>query len=669
MILRTLALALAASTVGHALYAQDSWTWRAGLFGAATLNVHSGEFSSYEGLQGCGNFSTATNMGFALGNLVDVRFGNRWGVQARLGYWKADGTFSDPAPVAPLVALPDGSLVRLPSEFTLETSVDVFTLDLLATFELGPRLHIGLGPQLGYVSRASFEQTEQLEAGSPVRFANGSTSRMILAAPFDQVDGQATTRSVRLGATLQASYEIPIAKRIDMAPEVAFSFPFTSVLSSFSWNVSMVRAGVRITYELTSDPPPPPPPAPQPPPAAPVTALVPPYVLLDVTARSTDGSSEAVSEIVLSEARSFDVVPLLPNVFFDSASAELPSRYVRRQGRTTGFQPSALPGDVVTVYHDILNIIGQRLQQRPSATLTITGHREPLSGEADGALAQRRAEAVRDYLVSTWSIDPSRLVVAARELPQRPSNRSIADGREENRRVELASNDAAILAAVRRTSTRSTVTPDPVNVLPTVAPEGPALVRIVASDGSVLREDSVTTGSQLSWRADPAMVAGLIGRGHRRVTVTATSGDGDMRREARHVIGLRKHRKEDGETEADTIRERHRLVFFGFDDDRISAIDQQHMDALQARLRTSSKITVTGYTDRIGDAGYNTGLSTRRAARVANTLRERIVPEVVRERGAGPELIHDNNLPEGRMYNRTVVIDVATPRDAGLGDE
>lgn len=666
--LQSFLVILAASAIAG--YGQDAWTWRAGLFGAGTLNMHSGAFSTYEGLQGCGNFSDATSMGWTLGNLLDVRFGTGWGAQARLGFWDASGTFQDPAPVAPLVALPDGSLVRLPSTFDLNTTVDVLTLDLLATYELLPRLHVALGPHVGYVSRASFEQTEELEANSPVRFANGGTSRLILSAPFDQGDAMGTTRSLRLGATAQVSYEFPIAKRVDLAPEVAYTLPFTSVLSSFSWSINMLRAGIRITYEFSSDPPPPAPvEAPPPPPPAPVAALMPPYVLLDVTATAADGSSDAVSEIVLSEARSVDVVPLLPNVFFDSLSADLPARYVRRQGRTAGFAPAALTGDVLAVYHDILNIIGQRLQQRPSATLSIMGHREPLSGEADAALAAQRAEAVRDYLVTTWGIDAGRLTLASRELPLRPSNRTVADGRDENRRVELASNDAAILAPVRRTATRATVAPSPIRVMPTVAPEGPAQVRVVAADGTTLREETVGTGSQMQWSADPTVVSGLIARGHRRVTVTAVSGDGDMRREARAVIGLRRHRSEDGASEADTIRERHRLVFFGFDDDRISAIDQQHMDALLARLRTSSKITVTGYTDRIGDAGYNTGLATRRATRVANTLRERIVPEVVRERGAGPELIHDNNLPEGRMYNRTVVIDVATPRDAGLGDE
>lgn len=645
------------------------WQWRAGIFGAGTLNIHSGDFSSYEGLQDCGTFSDATTLGWTLGNLVDVRFDDTWGARARLGYWKADGDFTDPTPLSPMVALADGSLVRMVSEYELNTALDVITLDLLATYQLFPRFSIGLGPQIGYTTRAAFEQTESIIEPSGVTFAAGSTSRIILAAPFDQTDGLATTTELRLGATLEFGYDIPLSDRMDLTPEIGGTFAFTNVLSSFDWTAHMARAGVRVTYLFGAEKSdvPPPPPAKEPAPVViPPTA---PYVLLDVVGTREDGVTESVSEIVLSEATTVDVIPLLPNIFFDSASASIPTRYRDRSSSTSGFVPNEIDGNIIDVYHDILNIIGYRLQQRSSATLAVKGHVEPASGEADQALAQQRANNVRDYLVRVWKIDASRITVSAGLLPQHPSNRTISDGREENRRVELTSNDLAVLAPVRRVATKSRLIPDPINVLPTVEPATASSVKITAADGRLVASENVAANSSMSWRPKTSDISTLLTSGQRRLIVTAASGEGDLYREARHVIGLRRSTALDGDAEADTIRERHRLVFFDFDDDKISATDAPYMEALQARLRTTSKITVTGYTDRIGDAGYNTGLATRRASRVASTIKERIVPERVTERGAGPELIHDNNLPEGRMYNRTVVIEVATPRTALQGDE
>lgn len=664
-LLLLLCLGLSVAAHGQVPY----WQWRAGLFAAGTLNLHQGDFSAYDGLQDCGTFSDATTLGWTIGNVVDVRFNDTWGARARLGYWKADGDFTDPTPVSPLIALADGSLVRLVSEYELNTVLDVITVDLLATYQLFPRFSVGLGPQIGFTTRAAFEQTESIVEPSGVTFADGSTSRLILAAPFDQTDGMATTTTLRLGATLEVGYDIPLSERVDLTPEIGGTFAFTNVLSSFDWTVHMARAGVRVTYLFGSEKAdvPPPPPAKEPEPVvAPPTA---PYVLLDVVGTREDGVTESVSEIVLSEATTVDVIPLLPNVFFDSASAVIPSRYRDRSSSTSGFVPNEISGNIIDVYHDILNIIGYRMQQRSSSTLTVKGHVEPASGETDPTLALNRANIVRDYLVRVWKIDASRITVTSASLPSHPSNRTIADGREENRRVELTSNDLAVLAPVRRVAKKARLIPDPISVLPKVEPATSAAVKIAAADGRTVTTETVSANGTMSWKPRTSDISSLINSGQRRLIVTASSGEGDLYREARHVIGLRRSTAQDGDAEADTIRERHRLVFFDFDDDKISATDAPYMEALQARLRTTSKIAVTGYTDRIGDAGYNTGLATRRAVRVANTIRERIVPEQVHERGAGPELIHDNNLPEGRMYNRTVVIDVATPRTALQGDE
>lgn len=666
-LLLLLCLGLPVVALGQVPY----WHWRAGIFAAGTLNLHQGAFDAYDGLQDCGTFTDATTLGWTIGNVIDVRFDESWGARGRVGYWQADGTFTDPTPLSPLVALPDGSLVRLVSEYELNTILDVFTLDLLATYRPASGLSLGLGPHVGFATRASFEQTESILEPSGVTFADGSTSRLILAAPFDQTDGIATTKELRLGATFELGYDIPLSDRVDLTPEIGGTFAFTNVLSSFDWSVHMVRAGLRLSYLFgaeTVNAPAPPPAEPTPvvtPPALPT----PPYVLLDVVGRRDDGSTESVSEVVLSEATTVDVIPLLPHVFFDSASASLPSRYRDRSTSTTGFVPNELDGNIIDVYHDILNVIGYRMQQRPSSTLSVKGHVEPASGELDPALALSRATSVRTYLVQTWKIDPARIVVTSASLPSHPSNRSITDGREENRRVELTSNDLAVLAPVRRVMSRSRIVPDPITVLPKVEPAMASTIRIASADGRTVATEAVAADASMSWRPAASDIAALLNSGQRRLVVTASSGEGDLYREARHVIGLRRSTARDGDTETDTIRERHRLVFFDFDDDRISATDAPYMEALQARLRTTSKITVTGYTDRIGDAGYNTALATRRAARVASTIKQRIVPERVVERGAGPELIHDNNLPEGRMYNRTVVIDVATPRTALRGDE
>jgi outer membrane protein OmpA-like peptidoglycan-associated protein len=114
----------------------------------------------------------------------------------------------------------------------------------------------------------------------------------------------------------------------------------------------------------------------------------------------------------------------------------------------------------------------------------------------------------------------------------------------------------------------------------------------------------------------------------------------------------------------DSIIERFRLIFFDFDAPTVSAFNSSMVDLVRSRIRTTSSVRITGLTDRLGPVERNQGLSLARAQSIDASIKQRIVPERVSVKGAGPELIYNNDLPEGRLYNRTVLIEVATPVDS-----
>ena len=69
-------------------------------------------------------------------------------------------------------------------------------------------------------------------------------------------------------------------------------------------------------------------------------------------------------------------------------------------------------------------------------------------------------------------------------------------------------------------------------------------------------------------------------------------------------------------------------------------------------------VTISGYTDALGDEIVNEKIALERAKAVSQRLqiRNAIV------RGIGEkEILYDNNLPEGRFYCRTVTITIETP--------
>jgi OOP family OmpA-OmpF porin len=86
----------------------------------------------------------------------------------------------------------------------------------------------------------------------------------------------------------------------------------------------------------------------------------------------------------------------------------------------------------------ILDEVALRMKQEPAATALVIGYtddRENTGPNRD--LDRRRAEAVRDYLVSRHGIDPSRITVEGRGTSDPIGDNTTAEGRLRNRRVVI----------------------------------------------------------------------------------------------------------------------------------------------------------------------------------------------------------------------------------------
>jgi outer membrane protein OmpA-like peptidoglycan-associated protein len=108
-------------------------------------------------------------------------------------------------------------------------------------------------------------------------------------------------------------------------------------------------------------------------------------------------------------------------------------------------------------------------------------------------------------------------------------------------------------------------------------------------------------------------------------------------------------------------------VLFAFNSATLTATAQQTIDRLAGKLQSSAakRISVDGYTDSIGSADYNLGLSRRRAASVQHALSAalggsgaaRIVTHGFGEADpVAPNTQNGHDNPAGRAQNRRVVI-------------
>ncbi|HXT47409.1 MAG TPA: OmpA family protein [Gemmatimonadaceae bacterium] len=82
--------------------------------------------------------------------------------------------------------------------------------------------------------------------------------------------------------------------------------------------------------------------------------------------------------------------------------------------------------------------IGDMLKSHPSLGLTIEGHTDNVgSAAANQKLSDKRAAAVRKYLVSTYAVDSTRLKSVGYGATKPISPNTTAEGRQDNRRIEL----------------------------------------------------------------------------------------------------------------------------------------------------------------------------------------------------------------------------------------
>src|SRR5581483_4761568 len=127
--------------------------------------------------------------------------------------------------------------------------------------------------------------------------------------------------------------------------------------------------------------------------------------------------------VIIREQQTIDLFALLPMLFFDAGSSALPSRYVLYTSpqQTNGFSEDTL-SSTLNSYYNYLNIIGLRMRNNPSTSITLTGtNSQDTSVEMSIDLSRQRAESVKKYLVEIWGIQPERIKVDARKLPENPT--------------------------------------------------------------------------------------------------------------------------------------------------------------------------------------------------------------------------------------------------------
>jgi outer membrane protein OmpA-like peptidoglycan-associated protein len=434
-------------------------------------------------------------------------------------------------------------------------------------------------------------------------------------------------------------------------------------MSDYEWHTNILRFGVQISRKfdigerqkilrtkviILPDPPKPEPPIEKVKPALVKNFISEPVNILETIVTQTH--------------------PLLNYVFFDSASTAIQDKYINNRN-IDDFNEKNLPKETLSIYYNLFDIIGSRLIANPKSKIKITGvtDGEELSDSKDRIkLAESRARNVAEYIINRWKVSQDRVSIESLDFPKLPTSREYQEGYQENRRVEITSNDPEILTPVIHSKFfEYTSTQDSIYFNFELNRElklndwnFSAFNGLIKSRGQI--EEQQTGSIKISFPLNKELINYIGSKTESKIPQTATltvnSSDG-IREEKVIDINISKelNRFEIG---------RLNLIVFDFDRFDISGQNKIMInDFLKTSIKENSTVAITGSTDRLGELKYNYKLSSERANSVKNYIQSiNSAAKITDVVGIGPSILpYDNNIPEGRFYCRTVLIEVKTP--------
>jgi len=375
---------------------------------------------------------------------------------------------------------------------------------------------------------------------------------------------------------------------------------------------------------------------------------------------------------ITDERRVTEWFPLRNYLFFTApGDAAIPNRYVRMNTTdAAGFDEAALMNPPVTgtstttmtrsqrqmgVYYNAMNVYADRLRDNPDASITLVGS-APTA--ADG---QRMAQSVKDYMVNTFGVEAGRIVVRGEVRPPHASGDRATPAedldlvREENLRVEVLSNSDAVLKPVKIEAIQT----EPVDndLALNVRANGPVQSWTVniAGEGYSQTFGPYTGTAQ---RIDAKPILGTRASGNYTATVSATMANGQTISRTSNFSLMRR--------ETPAVTGQRYSILFEFDDSRtVQTYDSFLRTVVAPNIASGSTIVVHGHTDRVGLDDYNLELSNRRAAEARRVLEDELgklgKTATFDSYGFGEteqRAPFGNDNPEGRYYNRTVLIEV-----------
>jgi outer membrane protein OmpA-like peptidoglycan-associated protein len=360
--------------------------------------------------------------------------------------------------------------------------------------------------------------------------------------------------------------------------------------------------------------------------------------------------------------------PLLPYIFFDKGSSQIPSKYQQfKYGHDTkSFRENNLGSQLMQYYH-ILNIVGSRMKARPDVRITLVGCNDNLDRENDNIeLSMSRASAIKRYLVYVWDIERHRVKVTARNLPIIPSSQTVAEGQAENRRVEIVVDVGTLLEPIYVERNELLATPEKVDFNINAISDKPmkGWTFTITQGGKVLKQFTGNKDGRSTvdwnWLNDDNLLPQSDKPIHYSGVIYTIDGDSAVSRFSEIPVKNVVLTSSSAEQHiGNKVFEKMTLLWYDFNNSNLSPHNTEILRTIFPKITPDVRVSVDGHTDIIGNNAANLSLSRNRAKVVHDILKKNRHARSYKYKGFGKNSpIYDNLLPEGRFYNRNVQVTV-----------
>jgi outer membrane protein OmpA-like peptidoglycan-associated protein len=579
--------------------------------------------------------------------LTEYRPNKIWGGMLNIAYDNRGATF-------------DGVMAPCDCPAGLSTSISYLAIEpSLRIAPLASGFYIFAGPALGFNISKAFKYTQEKQT--------------------DKQGNWSEIRKTVLSAQAGAGIDLPLSAKTN--PTQITLSPFAAFLTDIghkprateSWSFYTIRAGIALKLGTSRRSVAPAPTAAADHHAAPNTAMLPEKeVQFSVRAPRVVPVSRKIKE----------TFPFRNAVFFDQGSANIPHRYIQlsntqamqfSEAKLQENQPDNLnkgrSARQMAVYHSILNIMGDRMRANPQSSITLSGSSD--EGQAEGKVM---AENIKQYLVAVFGILPSRITTAGRDKPSIPSEqpgatKELALLREGDRRVDIESTSPELLLQVGG-STSAFLKPVQITAVQDDPLDSHVLFTAAGAD-ELLESWSVKVADEQGneqhygpYTKDQASVPGktILGnntQGNYKILLLGQTKSGNtVRKESSVSLVKMDDPKQEGLRYS---------ILFDFDKSKtIAAYEKFLAEIVTPLIPENGTVIIHGHTDIIGEETYNQALSRERAMEVKKIIEQALSDN--RKKGVKFEIYgfgedagmspFENNLPEERFYNRTVIIDI-----------